>query len=144
MSHHGNTVTVKREAVNDYNYASWIPQSSLLDSMGRKTKAAGIKDYAWKGMPSEVDKNHMTHHYDSKFLADDKKRQDSIKSDNLPCGVQDVPKSLYVNSDLRMRRTSDIQRELMREEVFRSEFNKFLNSKEGKHYYHGVIPVKKE
>jgi len=33
---------------------------------------------------------------------------------------------------------------MMRETLFRSEFNKFLNSKEGKHYYQGVLPVKKK
>ena len=44
---------------------------------------------------------------------------------------------------MRMRRTSDIQRELMREQIFRSEFNMFLNSKEGKNYYQGVLPVKR-
>ena len=54
-----------------------------------------------------------------------------------------MPKQLYVNSDMRMRRTADIQRELMREQIFRSEFNMFLNSKEGKNYYLGVLPTKK-
>ena len=30
----------------------------------------------------------------------------------------------------------------MREQIFRSEFNMFLNSKEGKNYYLGVLPDK--
>ena len=60
----------------------------------------------------------------------------------MPCGIEDVPKQLYVNSDMRLRRTSDIQRELMREQIFRSEFNMFLNSREGQNYYAGVLPVK--
>ena len=31
----------------------------------------------------------------------------------------------------------------MREQLYRSEFNKFINSKEGKNYYLGVIPQQK-
>ena len=49
-----------------------------------------------------------THHYDKKFLDQQSKKEDTIKSDGLPCGIQDIPKQLYVNSDMRMRRTSDI------------------------------------
>ena len=75
----------------------------------------GIKEYAWRGIPTEKDSRHLTHHYDKKFLEDQRKRAKTIVSDGLPCGIEDLPNQLYVNSDMRMRRTSDIQRELMRE-----------------------------
>ena len=39
-----------------------------------------------------------------------------------------------------MRKTSDLQKELMLEQVYRSKYNKFLNSKEGKGYYLGLMP----
>ena len=39
-----------------------------------------------------------------------------------------------------MRKTADLQKELMLEQVYRSKYNKFLNSKEGKGYYLGLMP----
>lgn len=86
----------------------------------------------------------MTHHLDEKFLEQDRRRQETMASDGLPCGIQEVPKQLYVNSDLALRKTEDIQKELLRETLYRSEFNKFINSKEGKNYYLGVLPDKKK
>ena len=51
------TVPYKKEPVSDYNQnTSWVPQSSLLDSIGKRGgKALGIKEYAWKGIPTEMD-----------------------------------------------------------------------------------------
>ena len=101
--------TVSREFVSDYNSNTyWVPQGSLLDSIGRKPKALGIKEYAWRGIPMENDNKRFTHHYDKKFLDEQRKRAETIKSDGLPCGIEDVPKQLYVNSNLQLRRTSDI------------------------------------
>ena len=68
----------------------------------------GIKQHAWKGIPSDIDSGHLTHHFDKKFLERDAERQEKMQSDKLPCGIQDVPKQLYVTSDLSMRRTSDV------------------------------------
>ena len=59
-------------------------------------------------MPVEADYGRLTHHHDSRFVQADQHRRDAMKSDGLPCGVQDVPRHLYVNSDLRTRRTSAV------------------------------------
>ena len=63
-----------------------------------------------------------------------------METDQMPCAIQSVPKQLYVNSEMSMRKTSDLQKELMLEQVYRSKYNKFLNSKEGKGYYLGLMP----
>ena len=53
------------------------------------------------------------------------------KSDDLPVALQTVPKQLYVNSDQRLRRTEDVQRELILNRIKHKEFNPFLTSKKG-------------
>ena len=61
----GDTVPYKREPVHDYSHSTfWVPQGSLLDQIGRKPRAMGIKEHAWRGIPSEKDNRHFTHHYD--------------------------------------------------------------------------------
>ena len=60
------------------------------------------------------------------------------KSDDLPVALQTVPKQLYVNSDQRLRRTEDVQRELILNRIKHKEFNPFLTSKKGQLYYKGV------
>ena len=61
--------------VSDYNCSStWVRQGSLLDNIGRRSKAEGIKEHAWKGMPSEDDERRLTHHNDRKFIDQDRKR----------------------------------------------------------------------
>ena len=70
----GKTVPYKKEPVSDYNQSTFFaPQGSLLDSVGKRSNALGIKDYAWKGIPSETNSNHYTHHYDKKFLEQQRK-----------------------------------------------------------------------
>ena len=62
-------ITKGASTVSDYNSSTyWVPQGSLLDSIGRKPKALGIKEYAWRGIPAENDSRRFTHHYDKKFL----------------------------------------------------------------------------
>lgn len=63
-----------------------------------------------------------------------------MKTDGLPCNVLEVPRNLYVNSDSRMRRTSEVLRKYMREQVFRGEYDTYMNSKEGKSYFKGILP----
>ena len=96
---------------SDYN-CRWVQPSSLLGGQGRSSsqmsRAVGIKEFAWKGMPSDTDVGRLTHHLDKKFIEKDLKRQREMPSDNLPCGIQEVPKQLYVNSDMKTRRTSDV------------------------------------
>ena len=53
------------------------------------------------------------------------------KSDDLPVALQTVPKQLYVNSESALRRTEDVQRELILNRIKHKEFNPFLTSKKG-------------
>lgn len=63
-----------------------------------------------------------------------------MPTDGLPCNVHEIPPYLYVNSDVSKRRTSNIIRKVMREQVFRDEYDSFLNSREGKNYFLGLLP----
>ena len=70
-----------------YSQATILRQSSLLKSVGRLNRPVGIKEYAWKGMPSDTDEGRMTHHLDKKFLEEDRRRNEMMKSDGLPVGI---------------------------------------------------------
>lgn len=53
----------------------------------------------------------------------------------------EVHPNLYVNSEAHLRRTSDVLRKYRHEQMHRGEFDNFLNSKEGKQYFEGVLPT---
>jgi len=120
--------------------STWKKPASILDHF---SSTKGIKQFAWRGIPSDVD-GTLTHHLDEKFIEADKRRQERIPSDNLPCNLQNVPKQLYVCSDANMRRTSEVLYKYMREQVYRGEFDSFLNSKEGRAYFLGILPSQKQ
>ena len=64
-----------RMPVSDYNCSStWVRQGSLLDKIGTRSKAEGIKEHAWQGIASEVDEKRLTHHKDRHFIDQDRKR----------------------------------------------------------------------
>ena len=74
----GIALPIKRAElpISDYhNNTTWARQGSMLESIGRRTKAMGIKEYAWEGMQSESDDQRLTHHYDKKFLENNHKFQ---------------------------------------------------------------------
>lgn len=90
-------------------------------------------------MANDTD-GRIIHHLDKKFKEASKKRLDSMPTDGLPCNVLEVPRYLYVNSDLQKRRTSQILHKYMREQVFRGEYDDFMNSREGRHFFLGLLP----
>lgn len=90
-------------------------------------------------MPSDSD-GQIINHKDKKLIEASKKRLDTMPTDGLPCSVLEVPRYLYVNSDLQKRRTSEILRKYMREQIFRGEYDDFMNSREGRHYFLGLLP----
>ena len=49
-----------------------------------------------------------------------------------------MPKQIYVNSEQRLRRTDDIQRELILNRIHHKKFNPFLTSKKGELYFKGI------
>ena len=78
----------KREPIaGDYGTSTWVRPSSLLKSSGRKLQAQGIKEFAWKGISDVGSFGRLTHHKDKLFIEREQKRQDEMKSDNLPCGI---------------------------------------------------------
>jgi len=45
---------------------------------------------------------------------------------------------------MRLRRTSEVLRKYMREQIYRGEFDMFMNSREGKNYYLGILPAEEK
>ena len=93
--------------------------------MGR---APGIKERAWPGIMANDGRARIVHN------PLNNRRHPSLytdKSDDLPVGVQTVPKQLYVNSEQLLRKTEDVQRELILSRIKHESFNPFLTSKKG-------------
>ena len=63
---------------------------------------------------------------------------DPAMSDNLPVGVNDVPKQLYVNSDINTRKLEDVKLKMVLNKFKHKEFDTFYHSKEGKKYLLGI------
>ena len=84
-----------------------ISQQYTLSKIG---KAPGIKERAWDGIvatdgTARIVHNPLNNKYWPALYRD--------KSDDLPVAVQTVPKQLYVNSEAKLRRTEDLQKELI-------------------------------
>ena len=61
------------EALSEwYRGTTRARQSSLLEGAKKRPgAAAGIKEFAWRGMPVEADYARLTHHHDSRFVQAD-------------------------------------------------------------------------
>ena len=119
------------QATNVYTSSKssiWEDGVSQKYTLATIKKAPGIKERAWEGITSSDGRARLVHN------PLNNRPQPGLykdKSDDLPVALQTVPKQLYVNSDQRLRRTEDVQRELILNRIKHKEFNPFLTSKKG-------------
>jgi len=57
----------------------------------------------------------------------------------LPYGIEEIPKSIYVTSDSRARKTKIIKEAMIANSFKHKDFNVFLGSQAGRRYFHGIV-----
>ena len=105
--------------------------------------AIGIKDKAWQGIMRKREDNSSERidHRIAEMECEMRQKQlisDPKKSDNLPVSIEEVPRQLYVNSEINMRKLDDIKFRMILNKFQHKNFDAFLESQEGKNYYLGI------
>lgn len=101
---------------------------------------AVVKHKAWQGIYRPSSQSLVDHriteaecHQRKAALANEE-----INKVTLPVGIQQVPKDLYLTSDLSKRDLETMQLRILLNKYNHLHFDVFLSSKEGQTYYRGI------